>query len=173
MDGVVSLLDSQHCEVIDCLRDEFKTLDVRIAACPHISYQVAKKYDVSALRQVMAQLSQDCSSFQVLTSGLGVFTGERPILHIPVVRNRSLTDFQQRIWEALVPISSETSNYYHPDTWMPHITLVYENLALPQLPELVRCLGDRCFNWTITLDNLSLLCDGGIEQWQLGYREES
>jgi 2'-5' RNA ligase len=173
MDGVVSLLDQQHCEMIDCLRDDFKKLDIKIAACPHISYQVAEKYDVLALRQIMTQLSLDLSPFQVLTSGLGFFTGTQPILHIPVVRNRNLTEFHQQIWEALAPISSEVSHHYHPDAWMPHITLVYENLELQQLSELLSSLSDRCFNWTITLDNLSLLCDGGIEQWQMGCREKA
>ena len=172
MDGVVALLDRQHCEAIDRLRDEFSKLDISIAVCPHISFQVAEKYDVSALRLIMDQLSRDCPPIQILTSGLGFFTGEQPILHIPVVRSRSLTDFHQRIWEALAPISSEVSHHYHPDAWIPHITLVYD-LASPQLSELVGCLGDRCFNWTITLDNLSLLCDGGIERWQLGYGEKA
>jgi len=172
MDGIVSLLDHQHCEMIDRLRDEFRQSDIPIAACPHISYQVAEKYDRSALRSIMNQLSLDSSPFQVLTSGLGCFTRTQPMLHIPVVRSRSLTEFHQQLWDALAPISSEVSHYYHPDAWMPHITLVYENLSLQQLSKMVSCLSDRCFNWTITLDNLSLLCDGGIEQWHLGCGEK-
>ncbi|NJR64580.1 MAG: 2'-5' RNA ligase family protein [Leptolyngbyaceae cyanobacterium CRU_2_3] len=172
MDGVVSLLDNQHCQEIDCLRDELATkFNVRIVECPHISYQVAEQYDITALRSVMFQLANNCTSFQVLTTGLGFFTGAQPIIYIPVVRSRILSDLHQQIWEAIAPLSSGMSSHYEPDRWIPHITLIYEHLTPTQLSDLAHWLGDRCFNWTITLNNLSLLQNDGVEQWQFGCGE--
>jgi 2'-5' RNA ligase len=173
MDGVVSLLDTQHCKAIDRLRDELASkFDVHIAECPHISYQVAEQYDLAALRLAVAQLAQKCASFQVLTAGLGCFTGAQPIIHMPVVRSSVLTELHQQIWQIVSPLSSGASPHYRPDCWIPHITLIYEHLTPSQLSDLAHWLGDRSFNWTITLNNLSLLCNDGVEQWQFGYREK-
>ncbi|HEY9639351.1 MAG TPA: 2'-5' RNA ligase family protein [Coleofasciculaceae cyanobacterium] len=174
MDGVVSLLDTQHCQVLDRLREELAShFDIHIAECPHISYQVAEQYDLVALRSAVGQLVHRRTSFQVVTAGLGCFTGAQPIVYIPVVRSSALTELHQLVWQTVDPLSSGASPYYHPDCWIPHITLTYEHLTPAQLADLAHCLGDRCFNWTITLNNLSLLCNDGVEQWQFGCREKS
>jgi 2'-5' RNA ligase len=174
MDGVVSLLDTQHCQVIDRLRAELANkFEIHIAKCPHISYQVAEQYDLAALRLAIARLSKEGTSFQVLTAGLGCFTGAQPIIYIPVVRSSALTKLHQQIWQTVTPFSSGLSPHYHPDCWIPHITLIYEHLTPVQLSDLAHWLGDRCFNWTMTLNNLSLLCNDGVEQWQFGYEEKS
>jgi 2'-5' RNA ligase len=173
MDGVVSLLDTQHCKVFDRLRDELANkFNIHIAECPHISYQVAEQYDLATLRSALAQLVHKRNSFQVVTSGLGCFAGAQPTLYIPVVRSSVLAELHQQVWEIVTPLSSGASPYYHPDCWIPHITLIYQPLTPAQLSDVACWLGDRCFNWTITLNNLSLLCNDGVEQWQFGCREK-
>jgi hypothetical protein len=87
--GLVSLLDDEHSarveEVWRDLEREFGLTGISITPFPHYSYQVAREYDPVELETRTRQIASDALPFTVRTCGLGVFTGRKPVLYLPVV----------------------------------------------------------------------------------------
>ncbi len=90
------------------------------------------------------------------TAGLGIFTGPQPVLYIPVVRSPELTQFHQALWQRVSRVGNRIQAYYHPDQWMPHITIGFGDTGSEKLSQIVRYLGERDFHWEITVDNVAL-----------------
>ena len=97
MDGIVSLLDSKHNQLIEELwaelKREFTVQGVYVTPYPHFSYHVAQVYDVDKIEPVLQRITSNITTFNVKTSGLGVFTGTSPVLYIPVVRGTNLAAY--------------------------------------------------------------------------------
>jgi len=168
MHGVVSLLDDEHYALVEDLWDELeKRLDVR-GFCntpfPHFSYHVAEGYDVDLLESILRRCASHCTPFRVRTAGLGVFSGDHPVLYVAVVRSPALTALHRTLWQELAGASAGAVEYYHPEQWMPHITLADGDALKDHLPEIVRMLSPRAFDWDVEASNLSLIYDTGTAQ---------
>ncbi len=172
MHGLVSLLDKRHYALVEELwfelRDECGVQGRYVTPLPHFSWQIAEDYDWAALESALQEVAAQAQPFTVHTTGLALFTGSKPVVYIPVVRTRQLSEFHEMIWNQLAPICKESSPYYSPPFWMPHISLTYQDVD----PEKLRCLMDklafRIFNWSIEIDNLTLIYEpegtiGGIK----------
>lgn len=161
MDGVVSILDEVHYKQVEALWAEFEEKlgieGVHQTPIPHFSYHVAKSYDTPRLEKLLRRVAADTEPFEVMTNGLGIFTGENPVLYVPVVRSYDLRTFHQRIWDAVSEYAHETSPHYHPDAWRPHITLAYGDMDHDELPEVIRLLSKRKFRWEISINNVALI----------------
>ncbi len=168
MHGVVSLLDDEHYALVEDLWDE---LEKRLDVCglygtpfPHFSYHVAKGYDVDLLESILRRCASHCTPFRVRTAGLGVFSGDHPVLYVAVVRSPALTALHRTLWQELAGVSAGAVEYYHPEQWMPHITLADSDALKDHLPEIVRMLSPRAFDWDVEASNLSLIYDTGTAQ---------
>lgn len=177
MHAVVSMLDEAHSRQVEQLwRELEQTCGVRgiyVTPFAHFSYQVAAGYDLGALEPVLAEIAAETRPFRVTTSGLGIFTGPTPVLYVPVVRTRELTQFHRRVWRRLHRIGTGVSPYYRTDNWMPHITLGYGDLTQENLPAAIRLLGARNLAWEISVENIALIHDSGTEQglrFQFGFQ---
>jgi 2'-5' RNA ligase len=161
MFGVATALDGEHYKLVEDLWREFKERfgvhGIHITPIPHFSYHVADSYELDLLDDMMYAIVRDFKPFTVKTNGLGVFTGKTPVLYIPVVRNPSLAALHQRVWEAANPISVNPLEYYSPDNWRPHITLTHHDVDHDLLPSVIRSISERNFNWSLTVDSLSLI----------------
>lgn len=174
MYGTVSLLDDKHTRVIEDLWDEFKAkLGVKgIHRTPiaHFSYHVAEDYNLDVLREILMPIVSNTKPFRVHSNGLGIFTGEVPVLFIPINPDLELIAFHQRLWKAISESSAVNASnvYYHPNKWQPHITLTHHDVDHDLLPEVVRLLSKRNFSWDIEINNLAVL-DGSDEIQTLEY----
>ena len=168
MNGVVSLLDEQHHRVVEDmwaeLAERFGLRGVYATPYPHFSYQIAPQYDAELLKSILEDVAARQTVFHVQTTGLGIFTGAQPVLYIPVVRSLQLTQFQQLLWNELASASQDASEYYHPDRWMPHITISFSDLDKSRLADVIVWLSERPFHWTIEINNLAYIDDTGAEQ---------
>jgi len=161
MHGLISLLDTQHYAKVEslwyALRDECGLKDVYVTPLPHFSWQVAKDYDWDALEGVLQSIAAEVKPFSIQTGGLALFTGEKPVVYIPVVRTAELSQIQQMIWERLASVSIGVCQYYAPSLWMPHISLAYSDVT----PETLKCIMGRLafqtYNWAIEVDNITLI----------------
>lgn len=174
MHGIVSLLDNVTDHRIRVLWDELKHRFgvqqlVERVPFPHFSYQIAAAYDEDQLDDALRDFAARHAPFAVRTGGLGIFTGLDPVLVLTVVRSPELTRFQQELWQVVDGIGQGLGDYYHPDRWMPHITLAHFDLTPPRLGEIVAVLADRDFAWVIPVDNVALIWDTG-KPHELGYR---
>ena len=171
LQGVVSILDQEHCDKVESLWDELERefgLKSAAAAYPHFSYQVVERYDVQRVKDTLTRLTHSAAPFNVHTSGLGIFTGDSPTLYITVARSVYLTKFHSHLWKRLSKTGRAIhTHHYGPDNFVPHITLAAGDLTLEHLPEAVKLLGSRSFNWNIHIDNVALVLDaqGDRDQW--------
>ena len=168
MHGIVSLLDNDHNQLVEelwaDLEREFSVHGVYVTPYPHFSYQVAQDYDVDKIEPVLQRFTSNITTFKVRTSGLGIFTGASPVLYIPVARSLELTQLHEEIWQEVATASTGVQQYYHPDQWMPHITIGFGDISKNNLSEIIPFLSERNFNWEITVNNIALIYDTGTKQ---------
>lgn len=168
MQATVSLLDARHSKIVEDLwaelNDRFGVRGVYVTPLPHMSYHVAESYDLHALKPALAAIAAETVPIRIHTSGLGVFTGERPILYVPVVRSPELTELHRRIFGVASAAAIEPSPHYTSDHWSPHITLGYGDLEPQRLAQVLEAFGGRDFTWDVTLDNLSVIDEKGGHQ---------
>lgn len=161
MHGVVTLLPLPYYEMVETLWNELEERHglrgIRVTPYPHFSWQIGETYDVPALKTALERLAAQTQPFTVHTTGLGIFTGERPVLFIPVVKSPELQRFHQQVWDALLPLTQGVSLYYSPKQWSPHISLAYEDLTPKNIGKAMKDMAFRSFNWEFLVDNLSFI----------------
>ena len=168
MHGIVSLLDNDHYQLVEELwaelEREFSVHGVYVTPYPHFSYHVAQGYDMDKVESVPDRITSNITTFKVRTSGLGIFTGSSPVLYIPVARSLDLTQLHQELWQEISPSSSGVQEYYHPNQWMPHITIGFGDISKDRLSQIIPFLAERDFTWEISINNIALIYDTGIKQ---------
>ena len=161
MHGVVSLLDTVHKQRVESLwrelADECGLVGIRATPIPHFSWQIAEDYDLARLEEALEKIARSTKPFVVRTTGLILFTGEKPVIAISVVRDAILSQIHRMVWEQIESISDDPSRFYSPDYWIPHISLAHGDL----LPDKLNCsmhrLAARSLNWEFTVDNIAFL----------------
>ena len=161
MNGVVSLLGTEHYRIVEDLWQKLETRfgvrGVTITPYPHFSYQIAEQYDESRLEAALAQLAAKQSAFTVRTAGIATFTGPEPVVYIPVVRDLELSHFHLRVCNAITGIGTGVSPYYDDKFWMPHITIGFGDITPDALAGITHLLAKRSFDWEIPIDNLAYI----------------
>ncbi len=172
MSGLVSILDQTHHALVKEIWFELETecelQGINATPLPHFSWQIAEDYEWDALDIALKEITDATQPFKVQTSGLGLFTAENPAVYIPIVRTKELSKLHEMIWDRLAPISTDTSPFYSPPFWMPHITLAYGDVDAEKLHCLLDKLAFRPVYLEIEINNLTLIQDveGTLEQTQ-------
>ena len=166
MEGIVTLLHGEQKAQIEAL---WRELDAEFGTGwqthPHFSYQIAPNYPAARVQSVLAELSAETGPFTVRTSGLGLFSGNGITLYVTVARSPRLATLQQALWHRLrdaIDVSADMVGYYHPDRWIPHITLGHFHNAQLLAAALTR-IELTAFDWIVPVDNLSLLTDSTVQ----------
>ncbi|MHA1304787.1 MAG: 2'-5' RNA ligase family protein [Candidatus Heimdallarchaeaceae archaeon] len=161
MHGLVSLLDEIHTREIEKiwknLEEKFGLKGIRVTPYPHFSWEIAEHYNLGLLEELMDEIVKTIKPFKVRTTGLGIFTSERPVLFIPLVKTAPLVKLHQKIWTEFNKAGIGISNYYSPEFWVPHISLAYGDLTKDKLGSAVQYLYMQDFNWEIMIDNISFI----------------
>jgi 2'-5' RNA ligase len=144
-------------DIWDELEDKFGVNAIRITPYPHFSWQIGEEYDVLSLKQSLEEIALNQPAFTVQTTGLGLFSGEKPVLFIAVVKSPELMAFHRRIWDALLPITNGAHPYYSPQNWVPHISIVYEDLTAENIGGILKLLSFRPYYWEFQVENLSFI----------------
>ncbi len=170
MDGIVSLLDTEHQDLVEGLwrelEENFGLRDIYPVRFPHFTYQVAEVYNEALVTPMLAKVAQDHAPFHVHTTGLGIFTGPQPVLYIPIVRSPKLTLLHQELWLAVAPAATGTIELYHPRAWVPHITLAHGDMRNELVPEVLRYMNGRSFNWQVTVGRITVVLGMGTPNEQ-------
>ncbi len=161
MNGIASLLDDPASA---CVRHLWQELEVRcglvgvkLTPFPHLTWQVTEDYDLPRLEFALRTLAGQVKPFSIHTSGLGLFTGENPIIYVSIVKDEALMCFHSLLWERMAGIAFHPALYYSPGQWVPHITLAYKDLTSANLDCAMQSLAFQSFNWEIQIDNLILV----------------
>jgi len=166
--GVVSPLDDEHAgrmqALWQALRQEFGTEGLHPSPLPHLTYHAAERYDMERLEAAVKSLARSLPPFDIATNGIGVFTGERRIVYLPVVRHSRLTVLQRAVAEQVSRLGEGASEVWAPDNWVPHLSVA----ALPpedgRLGTMVEWLCGQDLGWTIPIGRLAIGEDTGEGQ---------
>ncbi|HSM56462.1 MAG TPA: 2'-5' RNA ligase family protein [Candidatus Sulfomarinibacteraceae bacterium] len=169
MHGIVSLLDKDHYKLVEDiwagLENSLGLRGVYVTPFPHFSYHVADHYDVDLLESVLQDFAAETPSFEVLTTGLGIFTaGLSPVVYVNVARSPQVSRLNRRLWPLLAEVSTGIVQYYHPEQWVPHITLGHGDVTSENLADTIQILSRWDFTWQIPIDNVALLYSQGNGQ---------
>jgi len=172
MQALVSILDNMTHRLLTktCmqLREEFCACGFYVTEYPHFSYQVAESFDLDALEARLAKEAPQLAPITTRVSGVGIFSGPHPIIFLPVVRTLELSHLHHRLWEVTNGTAHQRIAHYHATRWIPHITLAQKDVTHDTLPDVMRWLNDRTFEWEIRVDNLALIYTEGEEDKDTG-----
>ncbi len=157
MDGIVSLLPQpfykQVEEIWNELEEKFGLTGIRITPYPHFSWEIADHYDQAGLELVLKTIAERTKPFTVNSTGLGIFSGEHPVIFIPVIKSPELSAFHQQVWKALLSTGQGISELYAPRSWVPHISLAYLDVTPQNMGEIMEILAFRTYNWQFQVNN--------------------
>jgi 2'-5' RNA ligase len=161
MQGIISMLDLDHTSRVhalwNALKDSCGMEEILRTPLPHITWHVAGGYQCDELEKDLEALTSRQAPIQIQANGIGLFTSPAPVLYIPVVRTRALSDLHQAIYEAAITRAENPLVYYSPDEWIPHITLAHTDADLERLQCALKVLGLERLTWQIHLEQLVLV----------------
>ncbi|HYF94620.1 MAG TPA: 2'-5' RNA ligase family protein [Symbiobacteriaceae bacterium] len=159
--AVVSLLDAAHYGQVERMYG---------TPFPHFSYQVAAGYDLGRLEKGLRRIARLQPPFRVGTSGLGVFTGQAPVVYIAVVRSPELTRLHGKLWPVAERVANGALDYYRPEHWVPHITVGGRAIRQEDVSDVVRELMHHDYHWEIEVDNLAVISSSEADGFRLHLR---
>lgn len=160
LEAVIGLFDDETDAKVRGLWQElerrFKLRSIYATPYPHLSFHTANDYPDDEVEAILRRVAAETAPVTVRTSGLGLFTGENPILYIPIARTAELERLHARLCEALEPLAIEPNPHYQPERWLPHITLASDDLRAHNLPEVLDAMSRKAFDWCVRIDKLAL-----------------
>jgi 2'-5' RNA ligase len=158
MNGIASFLDHSADLRVRNLWQELESkcglTGVKNTFHPHFTWQVTEGYDRDKIDLVLRKICRLSKSFTVRTGGLGFFTGDKPVIYLPILKDEALIHFHASLWKKTEPLGFHPWNIYSPDRWIPHITLAYNDVTSLNLACAVQSLAFEDHSWEIEIDNL-------------------
>lgn len=161
MYGVVSLLEGRY---LSLFREMWRTLQADcgfngdfLAPIPHISWHVAGSYNLHVLKTILVDITVRATPLTIRTEGLGIFTGNVPIIYINVVKDAALQEFQFKLWQSAQSAAHEASILYTPENWIPHITLARGDINSCNLGCLMDKLAFKDLSWELEMDHIAVI----------------
>jgi len=133
----------------------------------HFSWQGAGFYDIEPLEEALDHLSRVTSPLLVRAGGLGIFTGDLPVIYIPLVKDTALARFHQEMWAQTQAFAHHNNPYYAPDLWVPHISLALQDVTRENIGCAIERLAFRSLELTLQINNLALVYQFGDHIGQL------
>ncbi|MDD5370529.1 MAG: 2'-5' RNA ligase family protein [Anaerolineaceae bacterium] len=174
MQAIVSLLEEAGYSRIEAL---WRVLELRcglkgvkMTPYPHFSWQVAENYQEHKVEKALEEIAETARPFIVKTSGLGIFTGQEPVIYVAIAKDEKLLRFHKKVCTAAGSLAKGFNPYYLPDAWVPHVTLAYGDVTKESISCAISELAFTPFKWEMRIDNLSLVGQTGEEVGQLKHR---
>lgn len=140
-----------------CLEEQCDLTKILGAPIPHLSWLTMDDCDLEGVSSVLESVSKEVSPFNFYTAGLGLFTGSKPVLYLAAIKNQKMVEIHQSIWLRTERYCQSRNHYYAPDSWIPHITLAYEDLSGENIACAIRDLINRPLNFEFMIDNMAVL----------------
>jgi len=124
---------------------------------PHLTWNVAEKYNIENFNDVIKKSIKSLDSITIKTQGLGLFSGEKITLYIPLKPTKELLHFHDFLWNLVNVNDTKLNKYYSPANWIPHITLAVEDIDKKNVGQVVSYLSKKKFKFQIKLDSVSIV----------------
>jgi 2'-5' RNA ligase len=174
MHGLVSLLPEPFYQQVErlwqSLENETGLNGIRVTPHPHFSWQIAEDYDLERLKPILERIASQTQPFSVHTSGIGLFSGARPVIYIALVKTLELIQFHSMVWESTLGTSNAASPYYSPGNWVPHISLAYGDVTSENIGAAIKKLAFQSYAWEMQVDNFAFISEPEGTIGQLGFK---
>lgn len=141
------------------INDELGIEHQFVNAIPHITHIQARQVHTREVREALTRFAKATAPYTVRTAGLGIFTGEKTAIYIPVVRNPLITAVQNTLIEALDGSIDDIPQTHFIDYWIPHITLLLPDMIGDRLQEAIQLLSTQDFTREMMVTGFVLLGD--------------
>jgi 2'-5' RNA ligase len=160
--GVVSKIPepvySRVLKLWDSLEEEFGFSGIKVMPIPHFTWHVSTDYDISEVIHELILISRQAKPFEVETNGLSFFLNDLFVAYNGIGISPKLATMHKHMCSKINPYSYNRANYYFPENWIPHVTLVLENLIYTnQKQSLRRFLRKFDLDWKFTVNNFLLV----------------
>jgi len=164
--GIAALLDSEHDKFIKSIWHEMEAeFDITVPfknPIPHVTHIQAGKIRTPAIQEALQNFANNHDPYTIRTAGIGIFTGQRNAVYVPVIRNPNLTAVQTNLIATLAGAVEDIAETHLINNWMPHITLVMGLTDNDKLAAIIKRLAQRNFAWEFKVTKLVLL-DGSTD----------
>lgn len=127
---------------------------------PHLTWFVAEDLDIQSSAAIIDGLTANNCGFKTRSFGLGLFTGARPVLYLPMVKTQDMIDIHNQVWDQIPLFAKTTNRYYEPLYWMPHITLAVNDLSSENLACALDSLVFEILEMSVSVDNMIIVEQG-------------
>jgi 2'-5' RNA ligase len=163
MQAVVSMLEEPYREMALDLWGGLKAVtglkQLTGAASPRFSFQLAGRYDRTAVAAVLRAVAAETPHFTVATGAAAVLRGPRHVVYLPVLANDDLDRLHRALWARAGSLADGLVDAYAPGSWAPHITLAAGHINESRMPDVMRFLEYRDTRWTLPITNIALVAD--------------
>lgn len=163
MVAVVSVLDPADAARVLELQGVFPTVSGSRPTIPllppHLSYHVADRYDLDRLMPRIREIAASAPPLTVRAEGVGLFTGDYPVIFLPVIRDHRLSELHARLWQTADDCAKGSSPYYHPDSWTPHITIAAGTMTADDIAAVMCVMAGHPLSFRFRLDTVSYISD--------------
>lgn len=160
MYSVLSLIDnssqSEIQRIFERIRPTLQSKTPVIWDFPHFTWHSAEEYNQELLDGMINKFSSSWEKFPVRVTGIGIFTGKVQVLYLPIIKTSALVELQQEIYREIQDFSTNSSNFYLPDIWIPHITLISSPEEQTALPAAIQILSRINVDFEVEIDNLAV-----------------
>jgi 2'-5' RNA ligase len=123
----------------------------------HISWLVAQNINIPEFEKTLKNIAKKQTPLLISSGGLGIFGGEKPKITLNLARNASVDKLHSIIWRKSQLLMSEIKQYYSPELWMPHITLVQNGFGKDDYQKIINKLIYTTFQIQVSITNLAIL----------------
>ena len=171
MYAIASLFDPESDTAVRQIWDRFEAhcgfTGMNSTPLPHLSWVGADSFLFQPVEEGLRSLSAEVTGpLKIITSGIGIFTGPNPVVYISVVKSPALFNLHRIIWETARPFAVVVNRHYHPDRWIPHITLAYHPLEPSQFGCAISDVAFQRISLEIELTSLAVITNnqgqGGV-----------
>jgi 2'-5' RNA ligase len=159
--AIASLLslekNSESKALWDLIEDQCGEFGYTKTRIPHFSWQVAADYALDPIIPVFSALVSTWQEFTINTAGLGLFTGNFPVLYLPIIKSQNLLEKHLELWDLCSSFGTEVSPMYAPDNWLPHITLVHQGFSLDSATCIIRDLYMQNINLQFHVKKIEII----------------
>ena len=161
MYAIISELDSESTAAI---RDYWQRLckscglkEIYNLPTPHFTWLLAEGLDIDRIALLIDQIAVLRDPLAIQTFGLGIFSGNAPVLYLPIVKTGPLLQLHRDIWDRIQPLCVDVHRYYAPSSWIPHITLALKDLTSETITCAIAEIAFESIELTGTAERLALV----------------
>jgi len=163
MYAIISELDADSAETVRCLwrrlRDACGLEAIYNLPTPHLTWLVAEDIDIPTAASIITNLAAQKRGLMTYVFGLGIFSGGRPVLYLPMVKTQAMLDLHNQVWDQVQSYAVHPNQYYAPDHWLPHITLAFNDLTKDNLACALESVAFETIEMSVKVDNLIIVAE--------------